>query len=179
MNAPLKFAVLVLLLLMAACTTGQNKEEQTEQQQADEQSLIDANREFLKKERTQIDRFIKANGFVMTETGSGLYYMFLTEPTDTNIQVKDGDRVLYDYKISLLDGTYINGSAESGPRSLTLGKEQAEIGLHEVFLLSYTDCPMLIILPSHLAHGISQNEDDVPPRPTLIYEINPRKILKK
>lgn len=113
----------------------------------------------------------------MKQTGSGLYYMFLTEPTDTNQRVEDGDRVLYDFKISLLDGTYVNGSAESGQRTLTLGKQQAEIGLHEVFLLSFTNCPMLIILPSHLAHGISQNEDDIPPRATLIYEINPRKIL--
>jgi FKBP-type peptidyl-prolyl cis-trans isomerase len=177
MNTPLKFCVLGLLLLMASCTTGQNNGGQTAQEKAEEQSLIDANREFLKKERAQIERFIKANGFVMKQTGSGLYYMFLTEPTDTNQQVKDGDRVQYDFKISLLDGTYVNGSAESGQRTLTLGKQQAEIGLHEVFLLSFTDCPMLIILPSHLAHGISQNEDDVPPRATLIYEINPRKIL--
>jgi len=176
MNTPLKIVAVFCLMLLAGCTNGQSNGG-VSQTEVDQQKLIESNREFLKKERAQIERFIKANGFVMKQTGSGLYYMFLTEPTDTNQQVKDGDRVQYDFKISLLDGTYVNGSAESGQRTLKLGKQQAEIGLHEVFLLSYTDCPMLIILPSHLAHGISQNEDDIPPRATLIYEINPRKIL--
>ncbi len=176
MNTPLKIVAVFCLMLLSGCTNGQSNGG-VSQAEVDQQKLIESNREFLKKERAQIERFIKANGFEMKQTGSGLYYMFLTEPTDTNKQVKDGDRVQYDFKISLLDGTYVNGSAESGQRTLTLGKQQAEIGLHEVFLLSFTNCPMLIILPSHLAHGISQNEDDIPPRATLIYEINPRKIL--
>jgi len=179
MKTTRKLLALAGLVLLAACTNGQNNSGNTQQSEADQQQLIEANREFLKNERTQIERFIAANGFTMKQTGSGLYYMFLQVPTDTNYAIKEGDRVEYDFKISLLDGTFVNSSAVSGRRSLTVGKEQAELGLHEVFLLAATDCPMLLILPSHLAHGISQNEDDVPPRATLIYEINPRKILNR
>lgn len=177
MSKPIKRVVLAVSIMLSACTTGQNSNGITENPEDNQQKLIDANREFLKQERNQIDRFIQANGFAMQQTGSGLYYMFLQTPTDTNIAIKDGDRVEYDFKISLLDGTFVNSSAMSGRRTLIVGKEQAEIGLHEVFLLASKDCAMLIILPSHLAHGISQNLDDVPPRATLIYEINPRRIL--
>ena len=170
-----KIAIIGLLVHLAGCTDAQNKPTPT--QQPTQEELIQANRERLKQERANIDAFIKEHGYTMQQSGSGMYYLYKTEPTDTNEAITEGDRVEYAFKISTLTGEVIASSEELGTRTLAVGKENAEIGLHEAMQVAFIGVDMLVILPSHLAHGISQNEFNVPPHTTLIYELQPlRKI---
>lgn len=171
----IKHFLLLGLVLLSACSQAQQTKPKQNKPTRDE--LIEANRKRLAQERKDIDKYIAANHYKMQQTGSGLYYMLVDEPTDTNTAITNGDRVVYAFIITTLSGDTVATSAKLGNRALTIGKENAEIGLHEALQLGYIGCAMRVILPSHLAHGISQNEFDVPPHTTLIYELTPIRII--
>ncbi len=165
---------LLSLVLFTACSEAQNEKPQPVKQQPTQEELIDKNRKLLEQERENIKRFIEANDFRMKETGSGMYYMFLKDSSYTgDFKFKEGDQIKYRYRITLLDGTPIANSKDDGTRIITINKDNTQIGLHEAFMLMTIGDEMLVILPSHLAYGISQNEDEVPPRATIIYELKP------
>lgn len=174
----LKLSLLLIFTAFSACSVAQPEENAEQEPQTTEELLIEQNRELLKKERENIEAFIKQNNFTMQRTGSGLYYMLLQESESANPQpVKVEDEIEYAYRISLLDGTAVKNSVDDGNRVIRVGKDQVELGLHEALLLMNIGERMLFIFPAHLAHGISQNDDDVPLRATLIYEIEPLKKL--
>lgn len=173
-----KYSVFALFVIFSACSVAQPEENAQQEPKTNEELLIEQNRELLKQERESIDAFIKQNNFTMQHTGSGLYYMLIKEssnPQPINVE----DEIEYAYRISLLDGTAIKNSVDDGNRIIRVGKDQVELGLHEAFLMMNVGDRMLFIFPAHLAHGISQNEDDVPLRSTLLYEIEPLKKLNK
>jgi len=173
-----KLFLVISFSLVAFLSSCQESNEQPAQPKTQEQDLIQQNREFLQQERKRIDAFIKSNEFDMTRTGSGLYYMVISQPESANEPMfTEGDEIEYDFRISLLDGSPVANSKELGARTIRVGKDQVEIGLHEAFALMQLGGKYLFIFPSHLAHGISSNEDNVPPRSTLIYEIEPVKKL--
>lgn len=170
----IKPAIISLLVLLSACSEAQTEEPNRPEQKPTKEQLIDKNRELLEQERSRILKFIEANGFEMKETGSGMYHMFLKDSSYTgDFRFKEGDQIKYRYRITLLDGTPIANSKDDGTRVITINKDNTHIGLHEAFMLMTIGDEMLVILPSHLAYGISQNEDDVPPRATIIYELKP------
>jgi FKBP-type peptidyl-prolyl cis-trans isomerase len=176
LNKLVRHICVAIIFLSVGCSEAQTEDPTQKDPRPTEEQLIEENRAFLKNERERITQFIKKNDFEMQQTGSGMYYMLLEESAE-KAQIKEGDRVEYEYRITLLDGTPVANSTEDGNRALAIGKEQAEIGLHEAFLLLSLGDRAMFIFPSHLAHGISLNDDDVPPRSTLIYELKPiRKI---
>jgi FKBP-type peptidyl-prolyl cis-trans isomerase len=174
----LKPVAMGTLFLFCACTEAQTENNDKPGEKPSHEELIEKNRELLQQERQRIDAFIEANGFDMQQTGSGMYYMQLSKSTlEKQVNISEGDRIAYDYRITLLDGTPVANSIDNGSRNITINKDQTAIGLHEAFLLMNVGDKMLFIVPSHLAYGISQNEDDVPPHATIIYELEPKEKL--
>jgi FKBP-type peptidyl-prolyl cis-trans isomerase len=174
MTNSIKPLIVGFLVLLSACSEAQTEEPKGQEQKPSQEQLIDKNRELLEQERKRITEFIEANKFEMKQTGSGMYYMFLKDSSYTgDFRFTEGDQIKYHYRITLLDGTPIANSKDDGTRVITINKDNTHIGLHEAFMLMTIGDEMLLILPSHLAYGISHNEDDVPPRSTIIYELKP------
>jgi FKBP-type peptidyl-prolyl cis-trans isomerase len=174
----IKPLIISVLVLLSACSEAQTESPKKPVEKPTQEELIDKNRQLLEHERERIDRFIEANGFNMQQTGNGIHYMFLKDSSYTEeFQFKEGDKVEYRYRITLLDGTPIANSKDDGTRIITINKDNTQIGLHEAFLLMTIGDELLVILPSHLAYGISKNEDNVPPHATVIYELKPIKKL--
>ena len=55
-------------------------------------------------------------------------------------------------------------------------KTDIESGLHEALKFMCTDDKALFILPSHLAHGLIGDSDQIPPMVPIIYDIHLMKI---
>ncbi len=162
-------------LVLSGCSQAQSSQPSNSSQQVSpEERMIEQNKAFLKQEREQINKFIKENNFTMQRTGSGLYYMPIsTSEMEPKTPIKEGDKIEYNYRISLLDGTPVKNSIDNGARTILVGTDQVEIGLHEAFLLMNIGDKTMFIFPAHLAHGLAGNMDNVPPRSTLIYELEP------
>jgi len=165
------YVILVLAGVLTACNQNQDKklpENQTDQKQLRE-NLINANKQAVKAESQQIDEYIRRHQWQMQKTGSGLRYTVYQEGTGEKARV--GKIAVLKYSVSLIDGTQIYSSEEKGVKSFEIGHGGVEGGLEEGILLLRVGDRAKFILPSHLGFGLLGDQDKIPPKSTLIYDI--------
>jgi FKBP-type peptidyl-prolyl cis-trans isomerase len=122
-----------------------------------------------KRQHDEIDQYIKAHGWQMETTASGIYYMKLK--SGKGEQAHEGQTAKVNYKISLLDGSVVYSSDETGPKEFLIGKDNVESGLHEGVQMMHVGDKMRFILPSFRAHGLTGDNSKIPPLTSVVYEI--------
>lgn len=121
------------------------------------------------KENDEINQYIKAHNYQMTETPSGLRYMLLKKGDGP--QAKNGMRAKVSYKIYSLGGTVFYTASADSAKTFTISQDNVESGLHEGIQLMHVGDKMRFILPSHLAHGLTGDQSKIPPLTSVVYEI--------
>ena len=160
--------ILILLWLLAACKSeppnneGENLYEKQEK-------LVEINKILVKKDAEKIASFIKRQGWNMTETQTGLWYMIYER--GRGIKAQTGMVATVNYKISLLDGTECYQSDDSGPRQFKIGQGGVESGLEEGILFMHEGDKARFIMPPHLAYGLLGDNHKIPARAIIIYEV--------
>ncbi len=133
-----------------------------------QENLLEANKIATAKEAAQIDAYVKEKGLIINKTQTGLRYAVYNDVEGETIQNKQ--KAVVKYKVTLLDGTECY-STKDGVEEFTVGKDYVESGLHEgVRFMSLGD-KAIIIIPSHLAHGLAGDLKKVPFRSTIVYDI--------
>lgn len=179
-NRPLRFTALLLVCVVAmvSCECSSAREPAKEQEtQATIRDNIQAQKDFLQREREAIDAYIKDRNLKMQRSGTGLYYELLVDSASGDL-VQPGDVVDFEYDIFLMNGTLIYSSEEDGIRTLKVDKEDAELGVHESLKLLGLGDKGRFILPSHLAFGVGGDQERVPPKTPLVYELKVLNIKK-
>lgn len=129
------------------------------------------------KQTTQTETKTENNGPTMWKvegdtvmTASGLQYLMVKEGTgDTP---KTGDRVSVHYSGWLLDGSKFDSSVDRGePYSFTLGRKQVIAGWDEGVALMKKGEKRQFIIPSDLAYGDRGHPAGIPPKATLIFDV--------
>lgn len=170
---PLRLTALVIIIILSSCASDKSgKESTTEQpgqQQKYEQQLLDANKKAVKTESRQIRDFIRRNDWKMKETGTGLLY-YIYEKGKGRKAEKDLQATI-EYQVNLIRGDTIYSSDKSGPLTFTVGKGDVPTGLHEGILLMRVGDRAKFVIPSHLAYGLLGDQNKVPPKATLIYDV--------
>jgi FKBP-type peptidyl-prolyl cis-trans isomerase len=134
---------------------------------------------FVEEEEDEINSFLKRHtDWNMVKTGSGLRY-FIYEKSTLNDTARTYEEVTVDFEIELLDGTHCYSSKVNGPETFMIEKTDIESGLHEAMKYMCTGDKALFILPSHLAHGLIGDSDQIPPLVPIIYDIHLIKIHPK
>jgi FKBP-type peptidyl-prolyl cis-trans isomerase FkpA len=164
----LKALVLVGLITMAASCNNEPESNMPTQQQVN-RSMEDINREFARDERQMIESYIEQHGLEMASTGTGLRY-FIYEEGQGEMAL-NGQTASVNYKVSLLNGDEVYSSAENGVKEFLIGRDNVETGIHEGILHMNVGSKGIFILPSHLAHGLSGDNDRIPPRSSVVYDI--------
>lgn len=131
--------------------------------------LIEANKMYVKQESDEIDQYVRHRGWNMTTTGTGLRYM-ITKKGNGEAAVAD-KYAKVNYRISLLNGTICYSSDSTGAKDFLVGRDNVESGLHEAIQLLHVGDKAVFILPSHLAHGLIGDENKIPPKSSVIYDI--------
>lgn len=131
--------------------------------------LVEANKIYVKRESDEIEQYILHRGWDMESTGTGLRYMITKKGSGPVILPEK--QVKVNYKISLLDGTVCYTSDSLGSRVFVVGMDNVESGLHEGIQLLHVGDKAVFVLPSHLAHGLLGDESKIPPRSSVIYDI--------
>lgn len=134
-----------------------------------EDSLIQLNKNLLLQESMMIDEYVKTNDLDVVATGTGLRYQITNEGEGP--LVKNGDVVTLDYVLALLNGKIIYSSEDSGYKTFMVGKGGVESGLEEAILKLRKNSEAVIILPSHLAHGLTGDGNKIPLRASLVYNV--------
>jgi len=130
----------------------------------------------VKVETEDINNYIRRHEWNMLTTGTGLRYMIYKK--GQGLQAKSGDVVKINFNVNLINGVECYSSKEKGPLEFVTGKAEVINGLEEAILLMKEGEKAKAIIPSHLAYGLLGDDDRIPKRATLIYDIEILKITK-
>lgn len=173
-NRTVFFVALLLGSVVSACNSGKQNPQLSDQEVKD--ILLKMNKADARLEDRDIDLYLQERGWIMQQTGTGLRYQIYHVGQGDSIEM--GDHVIIDYSVALFDSTLCYSSKKNGPKSLKLGQSDVETGLHEALDMLRNGDSARIVLPSHLAHGISGDGDCIPSRASVIYDVSVRSVTK-
>ena len=133
------------------------------------ESLEEANRNFLIQEAGLINDYIEYHKLNVIQTGTGLRYQIHDQGDDDLIE--KGDIITLEYEVRLLNGNLIYSSENDGNKTFLVGRGGVESGLEEAVLKLSKNSVATLILPAHLAYGLTGDGNKVPHRATLVYKI--------
>jgi FKBP-type peptidyl-prolyl cis-trans isomerase FkpA len=133
------------------------------------QKLEKINKVLVDKDAENIKQFVDRRGWEMKTSQSGLWYM-IYKPGNGNM-VKKNDLIELKYKTWLLDGTLVYTSDSLGVKSFRVGQGGVEPGLEEGVLLLNEGSHARFILPPHLAFGLIGDDNKIPGRTIIVYDI--------
>jgi FKBP-type peptidyl-prolyl cis-trans isomerase len=143
--------------------------QQTNGEIEEETPLIRGNRKKVKLEDENIELFLKRYGWEMVKTETGLRYEILKKGKGK--LSKEGDLVEIQYTTQFLTGDTVYTSREKGAISFHVKKTDQIVGLHEAVQLLPKGTKARLIIPSHLAYGISGDGDRIIGQKTLVMTI--------
>lgn len=133
--------------------------------------FIKANQQVVAKENDEMDYYQKSHHLSFIKTREGIrYYVYQPGPLKSD-SVQDGAIIKINYTVSLLDGTECYSSKTAGPKEFKVGMDNLEDGLHKAVLYLKDQDKALIMIPSHLAHGLLGDSRKIPPQVPILYDI--------
>jgi FKBP-type peptidyl-prolyl cis-trans isomerase FkpA len=87
-------------------------------------------------------------------------------------QVKENDLAAISYTITLLDGTVCYETTDANPKMVHVGHDNVETGLHEALQLMHVGDKARVILPSHLAFGLTGDSGKIPQNASVVYDLH-------
>ena len=164
---------LMFILLLALIASCNNKKKQDEKPYIDprqyEENLQEANKLLARSEDDQINDFVMRMGWKMDKTKTGLRY-WIYKPGEGK-KVHKNAIVRFNFKVELINGFVCYNSDNDGFQEIQLGRSTAPGGLEEGLALLGEGDKAKLILPSHLAYGLLGDQDKIPTRAILIYDI--------
>ena len=168
--------ILILGFILFSCH--QSKEPESKKKLIkDKNSLVEINKFLVQKDAEAIENYIERRKWKMQITESGLYYMIYKNGNGK--QAKQGSLATILFELSLLDGTICYKADSLNPKTFVVGKGGVESGLEQGILLMCEGDKAKFILPPHLAHGLIGDENKIPPRSTIVYDIELIKISEE
>ncbi|MFT3738339.1 MAG: FKBP-type peptidyl-prolyl cis-trans isomerase [Breznakibacter sp.] len=134
-----------------------------------QEDLIEANRNLVGRDANAIKAYLAEHKLRYTETQTGLWYSISDQGVGN--YAKKGQVITLKYTVTLLDGTPCYSSKKTGPKKFLIGQGGVESGLEEAVLMLRKKAKAKFILPPHLAYGLIGDNDQVPARATLIYDV--------
>lgn len=172
------FIIVLFGIFILACKSTDDNRTQKNSGQSDreiQESLIEYNRKMLKEERDQIKAWTDSTSWSFLPTGTGV--LFTVFENSSEKLIRNEDIVTLNYKLSTLNGLSLKSSSENGNLTFRVGRDgQAEIGLHEVLKKLHEGDSAAIVIPSHLAHGVVGDLEQIPPRTSLVYYLRVSKV---
>ena len=162
---------LVILILVNSCEFNNTAEKShgRNQQVSSDEALEKANKYLIRTEKEDIDNYIRRHQLEMTETGTGLRYKIIEKGEGPKAET--GKIAVLEYQLRLLTGNVIYSSEQDGQKIFKIGKGNVESGLEEVMQFLHEGDKVKLIIPAHLAYGLLGDNNKIPPRTTLIYDL--------
>jgi len=133
------------------------------------EKLLKANKAAIEFENKQIDKLIDSSGWNMQVTATGLRYVIIEN--GNGAKAETGKLARLEYETKLITGEIVYSSLQKGPKEFRIGSGGVESGLEEGILLLRAGDKARFVIPSFLAHGLSGDQDKIPPKATLIYTV--------
>lgn len=170
----------VCVLLYAAVLTSCDSpptEQPLQDPSAYTEPLIEANKHLVRTEEEDIEAYLKRHAWELAETGSGLRYQIYEH--GVGLKAETGMHARMHYSLSLLNGTVCYDSKRLGPKEFLIGRGGVESGLEEAILLMREGDRGRFVLPSHLAHGLLGDNDCIPKKAVVVYDVKLISLLSQ
>ena len=158
---------IVLILLTSSCNHNSDQSKMSEQEI--KERMTNVNRIIVKDESTDIDEFIARHQWKIQSTGTGLRIEVYEKGNGRQPALKD--TVSIAYKVYLLDGTLCYSTDEMHPVKFILGTGQQTSGLEEGLQLMREGAKARMVVPAHLAYGMTGDENKIPAGSALYYDV--------
>jgi FKBP-type peptidyl-prolyl cis-trans isomerase FkpA len=158
-----------LFLFLSNCRKQEGRRLSREDIREKKEMMVRVNKYLVKKDVELIESYIKRRGWDMELTESGLFYEIYEHGNGD--KAVNGKMATIDYTVSLLDGTVCYSSEGQGPKKFILGHSNEESGLEQGILMMVEGDKGRFILPPHLAHGLLGDENRIPARSIIVYEV--------
>jgi len=134
-----------------------------------QETLVRINKYLVGKDADIIRGYIRRRNWTMNVSETGLWHMIYEKGKGP--AAKTGQIATLTYKVWLLDGTLCYSSETHEPKKFRIGKGGVERGLEEGILLLHEGDKARFIMPPHLAYGLMGDDDKIPPRSIILYEV--------
>jgi FKBP-type peptidyl-prolyl cis-trans isomerase len=174
---PMKFfstVLVALLLLCFACRQGETRQA-VPVHLAD--TLQKANRKIVTEEKFVIEAFLKRKGWNYQKTGTGLYFYPYYSPQKDSL-LRNGDRVWISFSLEDIRGNVFYDVFHKRNIQFVIGHDDVEAGIHEVMLNLKKGDKCYVLLPPHLAFGLTGTED-IPPYTILLYNLEVKDVKRQ
>lgn len=132
--------------------------------------FIKANQQLVQKESDEMDYYSKTHQMPFVKTTSGVRH-YVYEHSAKGDSIKDGSEITMGFKVFLLDGTEVYSSNQLGKKTFIVGYENIESGIHKGVQYLKRGDKALLLIPSHLAHGLLGDSKKIPPQMPIVYDI--------
>lgn len=160
---------LIITGFMVSCNNATETPKREINRKTIEEPLLNANKQATIIEDEQIESYIQRHKWKMTKTGSGLRYAIYKKGNGPKAEA--GKIAIVNYSVELISGEEIYSSEKDGAKEFLIGKGGVESGIEEGILLLHVGDHAKFIIPSHLGFGLIGDQNKVPPKSTLIYDI--------
>ena len=159
-----------LMLIVLSCRQ-EKKSQGEEKSKWSKGHSVNFNQELLIREQMQIKLFLDhQHSLKMNLTNSGLRYMIYKNGVGKEL-AKNGQLATIKIKISLLDGTICYETIDKEYEYFGIEKSEKEFGIHELVKYMKVGDKAKAILPSHLAHGLLGDRENIPPQSILYLDV--------
>ena len=166
----IRMVCLVAFLGLSSCSGSQNRPEKRKKStEIPLETYIKINKQIVAEQQKEIEQYVADQGLDMNQTETGLWYLITAPGSGTNVE--KGQIVTLNYSIHLLDGSLCYSSADKGPKIFKVGQGGVESGLEEGVLMLKKGSKAVFIMPPHLAHGMVGDDDNIPQRAIIRYEV--------
>jgi FKBP-type peptidyl-prolyl cis-trans isomerase len=170
--------ILIFLFLLQSCRTAPEQGDITDEElHKSQERMVEVNKILVKKDAERIAAYVDRHNWDMTETQTGLWYMICFKGKGAEAQ--PAMIATINYSISLLDGSKCYSSDNTGPKQFKIGQGGVESGLEEGILLMHEGDKARFVMPPHLAYGLVGDNNKIPPRAIIIYEVELIKLDKQ
>ncbi len=167
----MRYILFLMTLIFVSCNGCRDKRETGEVATSEQmmKDLIEFNKSQHENEMKEIKSYIAEKKWPMTETGTGMNYWIYEKGSGQ--EAKFDDFASISYKVELLDGTVCYEAKKDKPGVFKIGQDAVESGIHEVVLLMRVGDKAHVVLPSHLAFGLTGDSSKIPKSSPLVYDI--------
>jgi len=171
MTKNLFYKIYFILITFAFLISCNNKTDRSENNKFNniKEPLVNANKYLKRTETEEINGYIERRKWNMQKTETGVRYWIYK--TGNGKKIKNNSIVKLNYKLGLIDGTDCYSSKTDGVKLFKVGEGKVESGLDEAARLLCEGDKAKIIIPSHLGYGLLGDNNKIPKRATLIYDI--------
>lgn len=166
--------ILLFVFVLSSITCRRPNREQAEDNNTAPGSLLEINKILVKKDAEKIKNYVKQRNWEMDETKTGLWYMIYEKGSGK--KAEKNKIAIIDYSVELLDSTECYNSDSLGVKQFKIGEGGVETGLEEGILLLQEGDKAKLIMPPHLAHGLIGDENCIPARAILVYDVYLKEI---